>query len=1309
MKKLRKIIRQNVVTLPQQSLTAMKVAFGIRAQYMTLAMLSILMVTQIIGVAIFSGKAQALTQEQLTTLAATNIDPTSAKLNLQTGDLNNIEAVDYSFEYGTDTSYGSTAAVSTTQTTFASSVVLTGNPGGSYYSYGGSKQAMDRHGNLYVWYPAGLYKYNSSGQYILTFDGTSGAGDASSMQYTSIAFDSEDNVYIGAGEGATGISKYSADGDLIGTLPGTPSGTGSGRLATDSLDNVYVLSTTKIYKYSSSGVLLADSTLPESTSLLCGGNIAVDSTGIVYVIQVGTSCNGKQLDLPSTILKFSSDLQSQGEWDAVGAANNFYIDANDVLYLNGRKLYTKSGSIISTDGPLANTSERLLKVDTNSGLVYSMNIDEPALNTLARKGGATVSDLTCGTTYHFRAKAVVDGDTVYGDDQQFTTSCNALQITTGSLSDASLGQSYTAQIDTNGPGSPVTRSIIAGQLPSGLTMDSDGAITGTPTHAGTYQFTVRAVDDSSYDTGTDEQELSLFVSGQDLDVIDGSESLTVGDSYTGQIEHTGGLGGAVTFEVDVDSPDGLPPGLNLGSDGALSGTLTTAGSYFVGIKATEGPLTAFGYIQFNVEEPVLPAVQLADDTLNPGRVGVSYNSNEVVNSTTDGFGTKSYEVISGTVPPGLALDIDGTVAGTPTTAGTYIFTAEVTDITGSDSAEFTLVINPPFPPRTNTPIVSIASPADSTVFDYQHDSVTVSGTGPANQEITTYMDDEELGTTVADGDGNWTYDVNNIFPGDHSFDAKWIPAKDVAFVPVVRGADYSSELQIIDTASRQRIKTVLLPQNSIATTVTVNHDGTKVYAAGYDFVTNTSTVWEFDVASGQLGRTLSLAGYVGQTSQLVITSDDQFAYLQKMTLNNLILIKLDLASLSVAGTPTSIAMTGTDWDNARNNLYSLPLVIDDESVYVAASRTNSGTADITIVNQNSQTISSITASGDARASSNQRLIVSAGDSIYTLVNNKLITIDASSHTVTYTSTISQLDSSSNRPIALAVDAIQGKAYISVTGGRIYTFDLDTENVSYVTLAGSNPYNTPSWGLQLTSDDTQVYSTGNFGSIQILDTQLGQLIPATQLLTTTTAGQVLGAGDFVGEVVASTASVAFSVDMAPEDPEVIDEPEESFLDEPESEEPTITDVTPASESAPAPSKTTPIKAPQSVVSAQNNIFALAKRIPEPFAIGFPWFLLALALVLVGIQYSQVHAESASTKRMQDSVAHQKRLVDEQNNFVALSTHYLHTPLTVMEGEISLMIKAGTLTQAQATKLKATLTSLSAEAEATLAQEEQDKVE
>jgi len=180
-------------------------------------------------------------------------------------------------------------------------------------------------------------------------------------------------------------------------------------------------------------------------------------------------------------------------------------------------------------------------------------------------------------------------------------------------------------------------------------------------------------------------------------------------------------------------------------------------------------------------------------------------------------------------------------------------------------------------------------------------------------------------------------------------------------------------------------------------------------------------------------------------------------------------------------------------------------------------------------------------------------------------------------------------------------------------------------------------------------------------------------------------------------------------------------------EPEPEEEVTPEEPPADDEAPAeeqanpeeaaqeeayvptttPPKNTPIKAPQASVTNQNSLFALVKQIPQPFALGFPWLLLLLALLIVASQYYQVHNERLATQAVQSALARQEQLVDEQNSFVALTTHYLHTPLTVMEGEIALMVKAGTLTQEQATKLKASLTSLSAEADKILAKEAESK--
>lgn len=63
-------------------------------------------------------------------------------------------------------------------------------------------------------------------------------------------------------------------------------------------------------------------------------------------------------------------------------------------------------------------------------------------------------------------------------------------------------------------GTTVTYAVVEGALPAGLTMDSTGAITGTPTQAGTYNFVVRATEvtgDRRPVTTTFDQQFTLTV------------------------------------------------------------------------------------------------------------------------------------------------------------------------------------------------------------------------------------------------------------------------------------------------------------------------------------------------------------------------------------------------------------------------------------------------------------------------------------------------------------------------------------------------------------------------------------------------------------------------------------------------------------------------------------------------------------------------------------------------------------------------------------------------------------------------------
>jgi hypothetical protein len=67
-------------------------------------------------------------------------------------------------------------------------------------------------------------------------------------------------------------------------------------------------------------------------------------------------------------------------------------------------------------------------------------------------------------------------------------------LNTPSLPDAFVGQGYAQTITSVRALAPVTYAIIAGQAPSGLSLNPSGLLSGTPVNAGTFNFTIRATD-----------------------------------------------------------------------------------------------------------------------------------------------------------------------------------------------------------------------------------------------------------------------------------------------------------------------------------------------------------------------------------------------------------------------------------------------------------------------------------------------------------------------------------------------------------------------------------------------------------------------------------------------------------------------------------------------------------------------------------------------------------------------------------------------------------------------------------------------
>lgn len=329
-----------------------------------------------------------------------------------------------------------------------------------------------------------------------------------------------------------------------------------------------------------------------------------------------------------------------------------------------------------------------------------------------------------------------------------------LTINTGpNLPDGTIGLPYSLTLTAGGTSGPFRWSWTPDITPPpGLSLNSNGTVSGTPSATGTYTFTVgvtATVDDAEQ---TVYKRMAITIGAPKIAITtacplpDGA----VGQTYSATFEARGAAAG---YRWTVDDPYSLPPGMNLSSGGRLAGTPLYPGTYAFNLHASSLAPDGSQPVQKMCRVTIAPAsVQLASGcTLPDATVGVPYSQ-----TLAPSGGAPPYTFrLAGQLPTGLALSADGRISGTATVASYFPFSLTIEDSQGAaQTYQCSVNVQPPglaigacpLPPAVTGKPYSVTLPASGGVSP-----LTWSIAGSLPSGLTLSPEGEISGTPLAAG------------------------------------------------------------------------------------------------------------------------------------------------------------------------------------------------------------------------------------------------------------------------------------------------------------------------------------------------------------------------------------------------------------------------------------------------------------------------------------------------------------------------------------------------------------------------------
>lgn len=259
---------------------------------------------------------------------------------------------------------------------------------------------------------------------------------------------------------------------------------------------------------------------------------------------------------------------------------------------------------------------------------------------------------------------------------------DALSIVSDSLPEGTRGIAYHALVEARDGDGHYFYSVTDGRLPAGLVIGAmTGVISGTPTESGEHRFTVNVTSNNL----SDSRPYTILIdgTGEPLTVV----SLTLGNGSLGltYAQNLIAAGGEPPYRWTLEN-GALPPGLDLRTDGIISGVPSVLGEFEFEVAVTDR-LGARDEAIYTVSVAPPVTLLILDTDLPELPVGVAVHH---ALNVTGGVPPYHWQALS-SPPPGLTITENGRLSGTPTQVGRFQVLVRAEDSTRAGAFDSRLI------------------------------------------------------------------------------------------------------------------------------------------------------------------------------------------------------------------------------------------------------------------------------------------------------------------------------------------------------------------------------------------------------------------------------------------------------------------------------------------------------------------------------------------------------------------------------------------------------------------------------------------